>query len=191
MSASEDERGETVTDDASWSGSRIRPASDGWSDIGLVGLRDLGAAARAEDSSRYDEVLQDVAEAMDDLISEPLDDGSPGAFAWDAAPAGLLGFAGRTDWKPTEWVACLLVENDLRRSFVIDLTAARPLRLALIADRLQDVVIEEFQAARPACPLHGHPLNAAVAGERAEWQCPDDASLWSCEIGGYRAVMRK
>lgn len=180
-----------MSEDASWSGSRIKPSSDAWSDVSLSGLRDLGALARGEDPDRYDDLVHDVGLVIHDLLDDRVGDRSAGTFAWEAAPAGLLGFAGRSDWRVSEWVVCLFVEDDLRHSFVVDLTAARLLRLTAIADRLQDFVIEEVQGARPACPIHGHPLNAIVAGDSAEWQCPEDASTWSCEVGGYRAAARE
>lgn len=52
-----------------------------------------------------------------------------------------------------------------------------------VADRLQDEVIEAEQAARPKCPLHGHPLDASLRSAVAMWTCP--ACAWECRIGEY------
>jgi len=52
-----------------------------------------------------------------------------------------------------------------------------------VADRLQEVFIEEERRAVPKCSLHEHPLSAIDVDGEARWQCMSDPAAWSCTIG--------
>ncbi|MEV6606796.1 hypothetical protein [Kutzneria sp. NPDC051319] len=54
-----------------------------------------------------------------------------------------------------------------------------------LAERLQDVFIEEYGRPLPPCPGHEHPLVPEVR-DAAMWVCPNDPGHWSCRIGDYR-----
>lgn len=51
-----------------------------------------------------------------------------------------------------------------------------------VADRVQDLVIEQVRVAWPACPRHGHPMAPGSTGAGPVWRCPDDAEV-SVPIG--------
>ena len=59
----------------------------------------------------------------------------------------------------------------------------------LLAQSIQDAVIEEVREARPACPLHGHPLNPVATPSGSFWECPEGAAVWSCAIGSYHQAL--
>lgn len=42
----------------------------------------------------------------------------------------------------------------------------------LVAEQLQDRVIDHLWTAWPACPEHTHPRQPALRGGRAVWSCP-------------------
>jgi hypothetical protein len=54
-----------------------------------------------------------------------------------------------------------------------------------LAQSIQDSIIEEVREARPACPVHGHPLNPAATPTGSLWQCPEGPDVWSCAMGSY------
>ena len=67
--------------------------------------------------------------------------------------------------------------------------APLPVRIASLADQVQDWAVEElWREGRPAtwpeCPQHpgSHPLATAVDGERAVWRCPKSDRVFA-EIG--------
>jgi hypothetical protein len=81
-----------------------------------------------------------------------------------------------------------------RRSLVIEVGASyvesyREQLLFLLAQSIQDAVIEEVREARPACPLHGHPLNPVATPSGSFWECPEGAAIWSCAIGSYHQAL--
>ena len=81
-----------------------------------------------------------------------------------------------------------------RRSLVIEVSASylesyREQLPFLLAQALQDVVIEEVREARPACPLHGHPLIPVATPSGSFWECPEGAAIWSCAIGSYHQAL--
>jgi len=60
-----------------------------------------------------------------------------------------------------------------------------------LAESIQDAVIEEVREARPACPLHGHPLRPVATPSGSVWECPDGKSLWSCAMGAYHRTVSR
>lgn len=54
--------------------------------------------------------------------------------------------------------------------------------VALVADAVQDTVIEEIHGAWPACPNHGHPL-ALGGADGTSWTCPT-TQLPVADVGG-------
>jgi hypothetical protein len=81
-----------------------------------------------------------------------------------------------------------------RRSLVIEVGASyvdpyREQLPFLLAQSIQDAVIEEVREARPACPLHGHPLNPVATPSGSFWECPEGAAIWSCAIGSYHQAL--
>ena len=49
----------------------------------------------------------------------------------------------------------------------------------MIADYLQDHVIDVLLRAWPKCPDHEHPLSSAVVNGEAVWRCPTEAArVW-------------
>ncbi|MFC6064312.1 hypothetical protein [Streptomyces ochraceiscleroticus] len=51
--------------------------------------------------------------------------------------------------------------------------------LTLLADQLQDAVLEETGGApNPPCPSHGHSAVARTANGLASWTCPSTGAVW-------------
>jgi hypothetical protein len=59
-------------------------------------------------------------------------------------------------------------------TFSVDTDLAAEELVALLADRLQAILMEGRREMTPACPLHAgaHPLVSSVADGRAVWMCP-------------------
>ena len=106
-------------------------------------------------------VLRDVRAAGIEILVEPYSTDALHAPAWWASLPGDVGITGIGGWGP-------LGRQELLR---------------LLADQLQDIIIEQLLRAWPECPFHGdHALAVADIGvaqpdDRAEWSCPSDPIL--------------
>jgi hypothetical protein len=86
--------------------------------------------------------------------------------------------------KEGNWVGIVYVKG--RRQLVVDVDVSYVEQLPFqLAQSIQDAVIEEVREARPACPVHGHPLTPVATPSGSIWECPDGAKIWSCPIGSY------
>jgi hypothetical protein len=90
------------------------------------------------------------------------------------------------------WAGIVYVRG--RRSLLIEVAASYIESYGeqlpfLLAQAIQDTVIEEVREARPACPLHGHPLNPVATPSGSFWECPDGAGIWSCAMGSYHQAL--
>jgi hypothetical protein len=181
---------------------------------GAVGGRDRPATVseneREKLAKRYaDQAKEDqgasvrlLSQALEVVVSD-LGNGSLADLinvAW--MPAFHLGEVGppwggqsRSREDPMEdgsWAGIVYLRG--RRSLVIEVAAAyvesyREQLPFLLAQAIQDTVIAEVREARPACPLHGHPLNPVATPTGSFWECPDGAGIWSCAMGSYHQAL--
>jgi hypothetical protein len=70
------------------------------------------------------------------------------------------------------------VEGEIA-GFDIDPDRPFSLYVAVMADRIQGIVMESRQQMVPDCPLHpaAHPLKSDVVNDAAAWTCPQTKSL--------------
>ena len=157
-------------------------------------IKQYAGKAKEEQGAIVSLLSQGLGIVLSDLNDDPRDNLID--MAW--LPASHLdelglseGHARSTEARSTEdgsWAGIAYLRG--RRSLIINveafyLEAHRQLLPFFLAQSMQDTVIEEVREARPACPVHGHPLNPAATPSGSLWQCPEGPGVWSCAMGSY------
>ena len=102
----------------------------------------------------------------------------------DHHPSDVPDYDGRT------WTVYLREGNGSGAWF--DVMSGEPAgyRIAELANRFQDLVIDSTWVARPRCPEHPHPMVLRTEDWVVRWTCPKSSSI-RCEIGSYRAFAQQ
>lgn len=95
-------------------------------------------------------------------------------------------------WEPSE-SAYLWSEDGTGRGVWVDPSLAEPERVAMVAEQVQELVVEDMPRLHlptnwPPCPEHPrtHPLEARATAAAAVWACPQNGQP-AFEIGRVRA----
>lgn len=86
------------------------------------------------------------------------------------------------DW----WKGMVYLRGQRHLTIEIDASSPDHQLPYYIALAIQGTINEELGGSRPACPLHGHALEATGTLTGALWACPNDGKLWWCHMGTYQ-----
>lgn len=133
---------------------------------------------------------------MDTLLGQALDRVF-GDLAATGVPVPRVEESAWQPWQPSESARLLAASGASgasgARGVWVDLTLTEVEQLAMVADQVQEFVVEDLPSHQlptnwPRCPEHpdNHPMAAVVQDGRAVWACPASGRP-AAEVGGLTA----